>query len=37
MSKNQDGTYTGYIYLLINKINNKRYVGQTTRTIKERV
>ena len=26
----------GYIYLLTNKINNKKYVGQTTRTFNER-
>ena len=26
----------GYIYLITNTINNKQYVGQTTRTIKER-
>lgn len=26
----------GYIYLVVNKINNKKYVGQTTRTIQKR-
>ena len=26
----------GYIYLITNKINNKKYVGKTTKSIKER-
>jgi len=26
----------GYIYLITNKINNKKYVGQTTKTIIQR-
>lgn len=26
----------GYIYKVINKINNKIYIGQTTRTLEER-
>lgn len=26
----------GYIYILTNKINNKKYVGQTTQTFNER-
>ena len=29
--------YEGYIYLIVNMINNKKYVGQTTRTVNARV
>lgn len=29
--------YEGYIYLIQNTVNNKKYVGQTIRTIKERL
>lgn len=31
------GLYEGYIYLITNKINDKKYVGQTTTTIKHRM
>lgn len=30
------GMYEGYIYLITNKVNNKKYVGQTQKTIKRR-
>jgi len=30
------GKYIGYIYCVTNNFNDKRYVGQTSRTIKER-
>lgn len=28
--------YTGSIYLIVNTINNKKYVGQTTQTVEAR-
>lgn len=31
------GLYEGYIYLITNKINDKKYVGQTVTTVKNRV
>lgn len=31
-----EGLYKGFIYKAINKKNGKIYIGQTTRTIKER-
>ena len=38
MSYNKEtGMYEGYIYLLTNMVNNKVYVGQTIRTIHDRV
>lgn len=38
MSFNKEtGMYEGYIYLLINIVNDKKYVGQTTRTINQRL
>ena len=37
MSFNKDtGLYEGYIYLITNKVNEKHYVGQTTKTIEWR-
>lgn len=37
MSYNKDtGLYEGYIYKIINDINNKIYIGQTTRTVELR-
>lgn len=37
MSYNKEtNEYEGYIYLITNLINNKKYVGQTTQTIKTR-
>lgn len=37
MSYNKEtGMYEGYIYLIINKANNKKYVGQTQKTIRKR-
>ena len=37
MSYNKNtGLYEGYIYLITNKINDKKYVGQTVTTIKNR-
>lgn len=32
----QNINYMAYIYLITNLINNKKYVGKTTNTIKER-
>lgn len=32
----KNGLYEGYIYLIVNKINDKKYVGQTTTTIENR-
>lgn len=29
-------TFTGSVYLIINKENNKKYVGQTTKTVQHR-
>lgn len=29
-------TYTGSIYLIINKLNNKKYVGQTIQGVEKR-
>lgn len=37
MFNKKTGMYEGYIYLLTNVVNNKKYVGQTTRTIKQRL
>lgn len=38
MSYNKEtGMYEGYIYLITNKINDKKYVGQTTTTIEHRM
>lgn len=31
------GMYEGYVYLITNKVNNKKYVGVTTSTIKHRM
>ena len=36
MTKASAQTFTGSVYLIINKINNMKYVGQTTRDIKIR-
>lgn len=36
MSFNKDGQYIGYIYIITNNVNDKVYVGQTYRSIKER-
>ena len=36
MFNSETGIYVGYIYKIINTVNNKRYIGQTTRTLKER-
>ena len=36
MAKASAQTFTGSVYLIINKINNMKYVGQTTRDIKIR-
>ena len=36
MFNSETGIYVGYIYKIINTVNNKRYIGQTTRSLKER-
>ena len=37
MSFNRNtGLYEGFIYLVSNNINNKKYIGQTKRTVEER-
>lgn len=37
MSYNREtGMYEGYIYKIVNDVNDKVYIGQTTTTIKER-
>lgn len=37
MSFNKEtGMYEGYIYLIENKLNKHKYIGQTSQTIKKR-